>query len=127
MIGKSLSRLSTSSNAEEILSSNEAPMAIRMDVISSLVTTDAMKTALNEGLEKSTGNNTGPIMKEINQLNSTSLKVKLELVTFMNSPIFQIQGFTFLKTLHISIQFLGLILRRHFLEFSYQAIQFRKV
>ena len=60
---------SANSNAEEIIN-NDVPMSIRMDVISSLVTPDAMKTALNEGLEKSTGNNTGPIMKEINQLNS---------------------------------------------------------
>ena len=60
----------SSSNAEEILNS-DAPMSIRIDVLSSLVTPDAMKTALNEGLEKSTGNNTGPIMKEINQLNSS--------------------------------------------------------
>ena len=60
---------STSNNAEEIIN-GDVPMSIRMDVISSLVTPDAMKTALNEGLEKSTGNNIGPIMKEINQLNS---------------------------------------------------------
>ena len=46
-------------------------MAIRIDVTSSLVTTDAMKKALNEGLVKSTDNNTGPIMKEIDQLTST--------------------------------------------------------
>jgi hypothetical protein len=49
----------------------DTAMAIRIDVVSSLVTPDAMKTALNEGLEKSTGNNTGPIIKEIEQLNST--------------------------------------------------------
>ena len=61
---------STSNNAEEIIN-GDVPMSIRMDVISSLVTPDAMKTALNEGLEKSTGNNTSPIMKEINQLNSS--------------------------------------------------------
>ena len=46
-------------------------MSIRIDVMSPLVTPDAMKTALNEGLVKSTGNNTGPIMKEINRLNAT--------------------------------------------------------
>jgi len=61
---------SLSSNAEEIIN-NDAPMAIRIDVMSSLVTPDAMKTALNEGLEKSTGGNIGPIMREIDQLNST--------------------------------------------------------
>ena len=61
---------STSNNAEKIIN-DDAPMSIRMDVISSLVTPDAMKVALNEGLEKSTGNNTSPITKEINQLNSS--------------------------------------------------------
>jgi len=61
---------SSSSNAEEILNSDK-PMSIRIDVLSSLVTPEAMKTALNEGLEKSTRNNTAPIIKEINQLNAT--------------------------------------------------------
>ena len=61
---------SFSSNAEEILNS-DAPMSIRIDVLSSLVTPDAMKTALYEGLKKSTGNNTDPIIEEINQLNAT--------------------------------------------------------
>jgi hypothetical protein len=46
-------------------------MAIRLDVTSSLVTTAAMMDALNEGLVKSTGNNIGPISKEINQLSSS--------------------------------------------------------
>jgi hypothetical protein len=61
---------SKSSNAEEILDSDEA-MAIRLDVTSTMVTIDAMKDALNEGLVKSTGNNTGPITEEIEQLIST--------------------------------------------------------
>ena len=61
---------SASNNAVEIIN-NEAPMSIRIDVLSSLVTPDAMKTALNEGLEKSTGKNTTPIKKEIAQLNAS--------------------------------------------------------
>ena len=61
---------STSSDAKEILDADEA-MAIRLDVTSSLVTTAAMMDALNEGLVKSTGNNIGPISKEINQLSSS--------------------------------------------------------
>jgi hypothetical protein len=59
-----------SSNAEEIINM-DAPMAIRIDVTSTMVTADAMKKALSEGLEKSTGNNTGPISKEIIQLSSS--------------------------------------------------------
>ena len=57
------------SNAEEIVNL-DAPMAIRIDVLSSIVTADAMKRALSEGLEKSTGNNTGPIRNEMEQLSS---------------------------------------------------------
>ncbi len=49
----------------------DAPMAIRIDVISTMVTAEAMKKALSEGLEKSTGNNTGAISKEIIQLSSS--------------------------------------------------------
>ena len=58
------------SNAEEIVNM-DAPMAIRIDVTSTIVTADAMKKALGEGLEKSTGNNTGAISKEIIQLSSS--------------------------------------------------------
>jgi hypothetical protein len=61
---------SASNNADEIIN-NDAPMSIRIDVLSSLVTPEAMKKALNEGLEKSTGKNTTPIMREIEQLNAT--------------------------------------------------------
>ncbi|MDB9938835.1 chalcone isomerase family protein [Candidatus Thioglobus sp.] len=61
---------SASSDAEEILDSDEA-MAVRLDVTSTMVTIDAMKDALSEGLVKSTGNNTGPITEEIEQLIST--------------------------------------------------------
>ena len=59
-----------SSNAEEIISM-DAPMAIRIDVTSTMVTADAMKKALSEGLDKSTGNKTDPISKEIIQLSSS--------------------------------------------------------
>ena len=63
----SLYLVSANSNAEEILNNDEA-MAIRLNVTSSMVTTDAMKDALNSGLVKSTGNNIDPITEEINQL-----------------------------------------------------------
>ena len=59
-----------SSNAEEIINM-DSPMAIRIDVTSTMVTADAMKKALSEGLKKSTGNNTDPISKEIIQLSSS--------------------------------------------------------
>ena len=59
-----------SSNPEEIVNNN-APMAVRIDVTSEMVTADAMKKALSEGLEKSTNNNTGPILNEMEQLSSS--------------------------------------------------------
>ena len=63
--------LETKTNdAEKIISSND-PMAIRIDVTSEMVTADAMKKALSDGLEKSTNNKTGPILNEIEQLSSS--------------------------------------------------------
>jgi hypothetical protein len=58
-----------SSDADQIINSN-SPMALRIDVTSEMVTADAMKKALSEGLEKST-NNTGNILNEIGQLSSS--------------------------------------------------------
>ena len=58
------------SDAEEIIN-DKAPMAIRIDVTSEMVTADAMKKALSDGLEKSTNSNTGPISNEIAQLASS--------------------------------------------------------
>ena len=58
------------SDADEIINSN-IPMAIRIDVSSEMVTADAMKKALSEGLEKSTNNNTSHILDEIKQLSSS--------------------------------------------------------
>jgi len=84
-----------SNNAEEIIN-NDAPMSIRMDVISSLVTPEAMKTALNEGLEKSTGNNTDLISKEINQLNS-SLNIEVGAGDFYEFIYLPSSGTTVLK------------------------------
>ena len=58
------------SEADEIINSNK-PMALRIDVISEMVTADAMKKALREGLEKSTNKNTSHILDEIEQLSSS--------------------------------------------------------
>ena len=55
-----------SSDAKQIVNDN-APMAIRIDVTSEMVTADAMKKALSEGFKKSTNNNIEPISKEIEQ------------------------------------------------------------
>jgi hypothetical protein len=58
------------SDANKIINADD-PMALRIDVTSTMVTADAMRKALNDGLAKSTGNNTGPIIEEINQLSSS--------------------------------------------------------
>ena len=58
-----------SSNAQKIVTDNSS-MAIRIDVKSEMVTADAMKKALSEGLEKSTNNNTSSISNELKQLSS---------------------------------------------------------
>ena len=58
---------SESTDANAIVNSN-SPMAIRIDVISEMVTADAMKKALSEGLKKSTNNNTMHISNEAKQL-----------------------------------------------------------
>ena len=57
-------------DANKIIDVNDA-MALRIDVLSTMVTADAMKKALKEGLEKSTGNNTGPISAQMKQLSSS--------------------------------------------------------
>ena len=59
-----------SADAEKIINDNCA-MAIRIDVTSEMVTADAMKKALSEGLKKSTNNNIGPILNEMEQLSSS--------------------------------------------------------
>ena len=59
-----------SSDADQIIN-DSYPMAIRIDVTSEMVTADAMKKALTEGLEKSTNNNTSHILDEIKQLSSS--------------------------------------------------------
>ena len=59
-----------SSDAKEIVNNN-SPMAIRIDVTSEMVTAEAMKKALSEGLKKSMNNNTQNISDEIEQLSSS--------------------------------------------------------
>jgi hypothetical protein len=61
---------SKNSNAEEIIS-QESAMGIRLDVISSMLTADAMKKAINEGFVKSTKDNTEPINDQISQFMAT--------------------------------------------------------
>ena len=58
------------SNAEEVINENSA-MGIRLDVISSMLTAEAMKKAIDEGFIKSTKDNTQPIADEISLFMAT--------------------------------------------------------
>ncbi|NJW54300.1 chalcone isomerase family protein [Salinimicrobium oceani] len=55
------------SNAEEVLNSDK-PMAIRLHIVSKLITSEKMVEAVTDGFEKSTNGNTAPIQKEIDSL-----------------------------------------------------------
>ena len=61
---------SANTNAEEIIS-QDSVMGIRLEVISSMLTSEKMKNALNEALIKSTNDNTQPIVSQISQLMAT--------------------------------------------------------
>lgn len=50
---------------------DDAPMAIRLAITSSLITADKMKKATLEGFEKSTKNNINPIKPQIDELLAT--------------------------------------------------------
>ncbi|WP_029033731.1 chalcone isomerase family protein [Salinimicrobium terrae] len=54
-------------NAQEILNADK-PMAIKLHVVSKLITSDKMVEAVTEGFEKSTNGNTAPIQNEIDNL-----------------------------------------------------------
>ena len=56
-----------SSDADKIINS-EKPMAIKLHIVSKLISSDKMVDAVTEGFEKSTNGNTAPIQKEIDSL-----------------------------------------------------------
>lgn len=56
-----------SSDANTILNS-EKPMAIKLHIVSKLISSEKMVDAVTEGFEKSTKGNTAPIQKEIDSL-----------------------------------------------------------
>jgi hypothetical protein len=53
-----------SSDAAAIINADE-PMAVRLHIISGLITSEKMEDAVREGFEKSTNENTAPIQQEI--------------------------------------------------------------
>lgn len=57
------------SKSEEIIAADE-PMAIKLHIVSKLITSKRMIDAVNEGFENSTHDNTAPISKEISKFKS---------------------------------------------------------
>ncbi len=56
-----------STDANAIIDADEA-MAIRLNILSDLLTRDKLLSALKEGFDKSTGGNTAPIQPQIDQM-----------------------------------------------------------
>ena len=54
-------------DANEVLNS-KAPMALKLHILSKLITSDKMVEAVTEGFENATGGNTAPIQDEIDQM-----------------------------------------------------------
>ena len=65
-----------SEDAKQIVAAN-APMAIRMKVLSGFASAEKMKQALITGFKKSTGGNTAPIQPQIDQLLGAAFKDKV--------------------------------------------------
>lgn len=60
---------SKSTNANAIMAANE-PMAIKIHIVSKLISSDKMIDAVNEGFQSSTNGNTAPIAAEIEKFKS---------------------------------------------------------
>ena len=54
-------------NAQEILNA-EKPMALKLHIVSKLISSEKLVEAVTEGFEKSTNGNTAPIQNEINTM-----------------------------------------------------------
>jgi len=67
-----------SSSASTIINS-DAPMAIKLRVISSMVSKENMEEAIRVGFDKSTGNNVTPIKDKIDLLITTAFKDEIAI------------------------------------------------
>lgn len=102
-----------SSDAGKIIGANE-PMAIKMRVVSSMVSKENMEEAIRTGFEKSTNNNTTPIKTKIDQLIAVGFKDEIKIGDIIdliylpskgttlyknNESLVTIEGFDFKKAL----------------------------
>lgn len=65
-----------SSDAKAIVASDK-PMAVKLEIVSKLITSDKMVSAINEGFEKSTGGNMAPLQSKINKFIETFKKEEI--------------------------------------------------
>lgn len=67
-----------SNSASTIINADE-PMAIKMRVVSGMVSKDNMEEAIRTGFEKSTGNKVAPIQTKIDQLITSGFKDEIKV------------------------------------------------
>ncbi|MBL7900116.1 MAG: chalcone isomerase family protein [Crocinitomicaceae bacterium] len=102
-----------SSDANKIISADE-PMAIKMRVVSSMVSKENMEEAIRTGFDKSTGGNISPIKSKIDELISAGFKDEIAIGDIFdliyipgkgttlhknNSPVVTLAGLDFKKAL----------------------------
>ena len=64
-------------NSQKIIESDQ-PMAIFMEIVSGMITSERMIEAVEEGFQKSTGGNTNPIQENIDILIKSGFKEKIQ-------------------------------------------------
>ena len=57
--------LTANSSDGNAIAAADQPMSIRLDIVSGMITSEKMESALNEGLENSTGGNIAPIQAHV--------------------------------------------------------------
>ena len=67
---------SKSSDAKSIVDADKA-MAVKLEIVSKLITSDKMADAINEGFEKSTGGNMAPLQSKISKFIETFKKEEI--------------------------------------------------
>lgn len=67
-----------SSDASKIINADE-PMAVKMRVVSGMVTKENMEEAIRTGFDNATNNNTAPIQSKIDQLISVGFKDEISV------------------------------------------------
>lgn len=93
------------------LTAADAPMAISLQIVSSLISSEKMQKATREGFKKSTGGNTAPVAGEIESFMATfdAPIVENDVYTFVYRPGF---GVDILKNGRFEKRIAGLAFKR---------------